>query len=117
MAQWLGQFAGHTHATAVRDAEHLLRHAIDQLRLTSHGDQAKKAKAVGALAKRVYSARVRFLKARIQAVSDPSIASAHEERGRELDRLRAALIHVERASVAGVLEEFSPRGETSLSNF
>ena len=107
MAQWLGQFTGRTHATAVRDAEQLLRHAVEQLRLASHLEQPRKAKAVRALAKRVHSARVRFLKASIQAASDPNIASVHDNHAHELDRLRAALSRVEDAAVEGVLEEFS----------
>lgn len=107
LAQWLGQFTGRTHGTAVRDAEELLRHAVAQLRLASPDHRARKAKAVRALAKRVYSARVRFLKASIQAVSEPNVASVHDDHGRDFDRLQSALSRVEAASLDGVLEEFS----------
>lgn len=107
MAQWLGQFTGRTHATAVMDAEQLLRHAVEQLRVAPVDARQRKAKAVRALAKRVHSARVRFLKASIQAASDPNVASVLDEHARELDQLRAALARVEGAAIAGVLAEFS----------
>ncbi|HVU00883.1 MAG TPA: hypothetical protein VHE30_03995 [Polyangiaceae bacterium] len=105
MAQWLGQFSGRTHATAVRDAEQLLRHAVAALVTAPPADRARKAKAIRALAKRIYAARVRYIKARIFAATEPNIETV-SGRAIELARLRAELTTVQTQSLDGILREF-----------
>ncbi|MFZ5896003.1 MAG: hypothetical protein ACOY0T_33410 [Myxococcota bacterium] len=108
MAQWLGQFTGRTHRTAVADAEQLLEHAVTVLNEASPADRHKKAKAVRALAKRVFSARVRFLKAGIAATADPATAEVLERHALQIARLQHALAAVTRGGVEAIVQEFAP---------
>jgi hypothetical protein len=120
MAQWLGQFSGNTHATAVADAEELLRHAIDVLRATSAGpERARKAKAVRNLAKRVFSARERFLKARRVEVHRVRTEEAMARHAREIDSLQCREAQLRKDGIVGILHEFGalevvPAGELGL---
>ena len=68
MAQWLGQFSGHTHATKLEDAETALRHAVAVFRAAGPDDHGRKSKAVRNLAERLLAARLKLLKARLAAL-------------------------------------------------
>ena len=87
MAQWMGQFSGHTHATRVADAEALLRHGVEVF-LASARDPAA-CRKVRKLAERAVRARIQSLKARIDAVTTASRPTEREERAGELARLQA----------------------------
>jgi len=107
VAQWLGQFTGRTHRTAVSDAERLLEHAVTAFNNASPADRAKKAKAVRALAKRLLAARTRFLRAGIAASTDPATAEVVEEHALQLAKLEDMLAAVTRGGVEAVIREFA----------
>ena len=69
MAQWSGQFTGRTHQSKVRDREVLLLHAIDMYRKTRiQPERDAQAKTVYRLADQLLKARVRAMKARLNAL-------------------------------------------------
>jgi hypothetical protein len=107
VAQWLGQFTGRTHRTAVSDAEQLLENAVAAFNQASAGDRAKKAKAVRVLAKRVFSARARFLRASIAATTDPMTAEVVEEHALQVARLENRLAGVTAGGVEAIVGEFA----------
>lgn len=107
MAQWLGQFTGRTHKTAVADAEQLLEHAVAVFNDASSNDRAKKAKTVRSLAKRLLLARARFLRAGIAAIADPATAEVLDEHARQIARLQDTLAAVTRGGVEAIIQEFS----------
>jgi hypothetical protein len=107
VAQWIGQFSGNTHKTAVLDAEQLLQHAVTVLNDASLPDRKKKAKSVQALAKRVYAARVRFLKAAIVAATDPATDEVVAKHTRQVTKLEDALTAVTRGGPEAIVREFS----------
>jgi hypothetical protein len=106
MAQWLGQFSGETHKTAISDAERLLRHAVEVLRIVSDDERPQKIKVVRGLAKRLYSARAHFLKARIKEARRQPVNTTKRVDPRELSRLEDELASLTSAGVAGILAEF-----------
>lgn len=97
MAQWLGQYSGHTHGTAIEDAEALLRHAITVFRAAAtEAERRRKAKSVRKLAKRVLSVRLRHMKSHLVNAdrhAPPSPLRLREEALRE-------------QGVPGILAEF-----------
>ena len=105
MAQWLGQFSGLTHASAVDDAERLLRHAASTFGSESESvARRKKAKNARSLAKRVLRARIRYLKAALsdqQTQRDDGADPRHD-----LSRLLSALEETEDGGLAAILVEF-----------
>jgi hypothetical protein len=107
MAQWIGQFSGHTHATAVEDAETLLRHAVNVFETAAETPgRRKRRRNVVHLAERVLRARLRFLKARI-AERETSKGALATDRAAELASLAQRLAATEGEGVTGVLAEFS----------
>jgi hypothetical protein len=107
MAQWLGQFTGRTHRTAVSDAERLLEHAVTAFNNTSPADRAKKARAVRALAKRLLAVRTRFLRAGIAAATDHATAEVVEEQALQLAKLDDMLAAVTRGGVEAIIRELA----------
>jgi hypothetical protein len=107
VAQWLGQFTGRTHGTAVSDAERLLEHAVTIFGEASPADRTKKAKACRALAKRVLSARARFLRARIAATADPATTEIVDGNALQIASLEDALAAVTRGGVDAIVREFA----------
>ncbi len=107
MAQWLGQFSGHTHATRVQDAEAALRQAVTAFRAAG-SDKARqiKAKAVRRLAKRLLSARLRLLKARLVA-AEPVADEETNSRGSGIETLRRRAAKKRDEGVNGILVEFA----------
>jgi hypothetical protein len=107
VAQWLGQFSGHTHATKVADVEASMRRASAAfLAATSEAERLKKGKALRALAKRLMTARLKFLKARIVAAQTMATAEAQSKRVAELSSLRVAEAGVHEDGVEGILREY-----------
>jgi hypothetical protein len=103
VAQWLGQFSGHTHATKVEETEEALRHAVTAFHAAGPGDR-RKPKAVRNLAERLLSARLKVLKARLSALEP-----AAESRGQNADgieSLRAREARTRAEGVSGILAEF-----------
>jgi hypothetical protein len=107
VAQWLGQFTGRTHRTAVSDAEQLLEHAVTVFSEASSADRAQKAKTIRALAKRVLSARTRFLKASIAAATDPATANVLKEHALHIAKLGDTLTVVTHGGVEAIVREFA----------
>lgn len=104
MAQWLGQFSGHTHATKVEDAEESLRHAVTVFHTAEASDRNRKAKAVRRLAQRLLSARMKLLKARIVALT-PSLDDPQKNYS-GIDALRTREEQLRIEGVKGILAEF-----------
>lgn len=68
MAQWTGQYSGKTHQSKVLDREEQLRHAIEVFRSKQSQTEAQmQAKKVFRLADKLLSARVRAMKACLNA--------------------------------------------------
>jgi hypothetical protein len=104
VAQWLGQFSGHTHATKVQDAEDALRHAVAAFRAAGSNDRRRKAKAVQNLAERLLSARLKLLKARL-AKLEPAAEGREVNRG-GIEALQARETRTRAEGVGGLLAEF-----------
>ena len=104
MAQWLGHFSGHTHATKVEDAEEALRHAVTVFRAAGTGDHPRKAKSVRGLAERLLSARLKLLKARIAALEP--VAEGREQNAAGIEALRVREAQTRADGVKGILAEF-----------
>ncbi len=104
MAQWLGQFSGHTHASKVEDAEEALRHAVTVFRAAGWGDRARKAKSVQGLAERLLSARLKLLKARIAALEP--VAEGREQNADGIEAVRTREAQTRADGVNGILAEF-----------
>ena len=64
MAQWNGQYLGHTHETKAQDIEASLRLAVAAYHTAPSADRLSKSKAVHRLAERLLAARVKLLHAR-----------------------------------------------------
>jgi len=107
MAQWLGQFGGNTHRTAVLHAEELLRHAVVALTRAASVDKPKRTKGVRRLAKRLLAARIRFLKAQLGAAISPATEDVLSQRAPEIARLELALASLTSAGIEQILTEFS----------
>ena len=104
MAQWMGQYSGHTHKTRVEDMEAALHRTVAALRLaTSEQDRRKKAKAVLHVAKRLTSARMKLGKTHHAALQSLNAMEPHEPKAESLSKLKARIRpHV----LASILIEF-----------
>lgn len=100
MAQWTGQFSGKTHASKVAELELSLRTSVKSLTSPdSDQDQARKLKAVHALARRLLSARLHMMKSRV-------VAATETLDGPNVDALKAREALARKAGVDGILVEF-----------
>ena len=107
MAQWLGQYTGNTHATKIEDLENSLRHAAKVFQETRSAKKRKlKAKAVLNLAKKLLSARLRLLKARLVA-NTPLVGDEAGPQMRSVKSLRDREAKARTESLQGILLEFS----------
>jgi hypothetical protein len=79
MAQWTGQFSGSTHETKVQDIQNSLRQAIKILEAASEVDRAGKLKSIRRLSERLLAARLKALRARISALTEPGIGSLDDK--------------------------------------
>ncbi len=106
MAQWLGQFSGHTHATRVEDAKASLRHAVAVLRSAGPGpDRSKGLKTVHRLANCLLKARLKLARARIDAAR-PLTAEASSWRGGEIASMERTYAMVREGGLEAILREF-----------
>ena len=107
MAQWIGLGSGHTHTSAVKDAEQLVQYAVvAYLAETDREKRRKKAKNVCHLAKRLLRVRIRFLKALItqrQVFREEDMS----KRAHEIASLKKRLADTENEGVVEILREFS----------
>jgi hypothetical protein len=108
MAQWIGQFSGHTHATKVQDNEESLRQAANALAAAPVLDRARKAKAARQLAERLLASRLKVLRARISRAK-----GAHSTKNFSGDvpgmKLREHELRAQ--GVEGILKEFGIRDD------
>jgi hypothetical protein len=91
----------------VSDAEQLLEHAFTVFTEASSADRVKKAKTIRALAKRVFSARIRFLKASVAAATDPTTAKVLKEHALQIAKLEDTLTVVTHGGVEAIVREFA----------
>ena len=107
MAQWIGLGSGHTHTSAIKDAEQLVQHAVAAyLAEADREKRRKKAKNVSHLAKRLLRVRIRFLKALItqrQVLREEDMA----KRSHEISSLKKRLADTENGGVIEIIREFS----------
>ena len=108
MAQWSGGYQGETHTTRVAGAEAALRHGVSVLQTaTSDGDRSKAARNVCQLAARLLSARVRKLKARLEAIEDAAAGGRPAPYAIADNDLRARLAATRELGLPGILTELS----------
>jgi hypothetical protein len=107
MAQWRGQFLGKSHQSKVFDREAILRHAIEVYRCKqSDVDRLVQAKNVIRLADRLRIARIRVIKARLNALGplrgQSALANEMEEDIRKLveNGVRAILEEFQAADIS-----------------
>ena len=105
MAQWIGQFSGHTHATKVGDLEESLHKAVTAMAGARDVDRNRNAQAVRHLAERLVAARLKLLRAKIASAAElkykNGVASSEP-----VPRLKNLARELEAKGVAGVLKEF-----------
>jgi len=101
MAQWAGQFTGNTHESKVLDREEQLRHAMDVYRSKQTDDErALQAKNIMRLADKLLSARIRAMKARLNAMGPRSPDSP------VANSMQARIQQVEIGGIRSILAEF-----------
>ena len=103
MAQWTGQFSGFTHETKVQDIEHSLRQAISTYKVLPGPKRGGKLKAIRQLAERLLAVRLKALRARISALTEPGSKSLDDTKAAHL-RTREQELRAQ--SVDDVLREF-----------
>jgi hypothetical protein len=107
MAQWMGQFSGHTHATRVDEAEAALRHAVVVYRAATLGvERDKKAKAVKRLANRLLMARMKLIMTRIAAATDLQTGVPFAKRENEITPLELRYAKMREDGLDAIHREF-----------
>jgi hypothetical protein len=101
MAQWERAYCGLTHDTKVKDVEASLRLAVTSFATAEESEKERKAEAVRNLAKRLLNARLKALRARISALSEPGRHAANK-----VSDLRLRVEELEEQGITGVLNEF-----------
>jgi len=101
MAQWQGQYSGFTHETKVQDLEDSLRRAIKSASEAGPVDRDRKLKAMWHVAERVLSSRLKALRARESALTEPG-----RESEKTVVKLEERKIRLEQTGVIGILMEF-----------
>lgn len=84
MAQWTGQFSGFTHETKVQDIEHSLRQAIKTFETISGPARSEKLRAIQHLSEKLLAARLKALRARLSALTEPGSKSSGNEQASHL---------------------------------
>jgi hypothetical protein len=105
MAQWMGQFSGHTHGTKVDDIEESLRKAVAAMGASRGVDRDRKVDAVRHLAERLLRARVKLLRARIASAAELKYKNGRASSGK-VPHLRSRARELETQGVDGILKEF-----------
>ncbi len=106
MAQWNGQFTGNTHATKIEDLEETLVQAVSAFRtVSSDAESGSKGKAVRKLAEKLLSARLKFLKARLND-AEPVTEENIKKQISQVENLRHQEAQMRLEGISGVLAEF-----------
>ncbi len=103
MAQWMRQFTGATHDTKVQDVEESLQSAVQALADAAGEARADKLKAVEQLAGRLLKARLKAVRAKISALSEPGMERKAAKQLPGLETSRQQLLD---QGVDGILREF-----------
>jgi hypothetical protein len=103
MAQWAGQFSGFTHETKVQDIEHSLRQAITTYKALPEAERDGKLKAIRRLSERLLAVRLKALRARISALTEPGTRSLDDAKAAHLRKREQEL---EAQSIDDILTEF-----------
>jgi hypothetical protein len=104
MAQWIGQFSGNTHRSKVLDREGQLRHAIEVYRrMQPHDDRTAQGQTVKRLADQLLAARIRAMKATLNAMGPMSPDSPIT------NSMKTKIQNVTIAGVHAILEEFGAK--------
>ena len=103
MAQWTGQFSGHTHESKVQDIEDSLRLAIQTYRTASEAERTSQLKAIRHLAERLLAARLKALRASISAITEPGSKRLDDTKA---SHLRAREHGLQAQSVDDILREY-----------
>ncbi len=99
MAQWLGQFSGHTHLTKVKDQEQQLQHAVEVLGAKqSPAERNAYMETVLQLAGKLLLARLRALKGNLASLDPRDIKG--------LEAVQSKISEVTAEGVPSVLSEF-----------
>ncbi|MBN9693945.1 MAG: hypothetical protein J0M24_27190 [Verrucomicrobia bacterium] len=107
MAQWTGQFSGLTHNTKVRDTEASLRRAVAAAAQASPEVRYRKVRPMHALAERLLAVRLKAVRARIAALTEPGKRRSDEVGGLE-EKERQILA----GGIEAILREFGADKET-----
>jgi gamma-glutamyl phosphate reductase len=113
MAQWMGQFSGFTHETKVQDLEESLRQAVKAFASASELDRERKAKAVRHLSERLLTSRLKVLRARVSALTEPGKQTAF---GKQATRLQLREQELRAQGIVGILKEFHVPDDICQSN-
>jgi len=103
MAQWTGQFSGFTHETKVEVIEHSLRLAITTFYALPEAERSGKQKNIRHLAERLLAVRLKALRARLSALTEPGAKSLEDTKAPHL-RLREQELQAQSAD--DILREF-----------
>jgi hypothetical protein len=106
MAQWNGQFSGSTHDTKVEDVEFSLRQAVTAFDAALGAERESKATTVRSLAGRLLKVRLKALRAKRSALSEPGRKTAS---GRQIAQMHAQEQQLGTEGVAAILREFNFR--------
>ena len=103
MAQWAGQFSGFTHETKVQDVERSLRQAVATFQALPEAERTLKRKAIQHLAERLIAVRLKVLRARISALTEPGRKRLDDAQATLMQK-REQELHAQ--TVEDVLREF-----------
>lgn len=101
MAQWLGQFTGHTHATKVADREKILCEAIS--RCLAANTDVDAPPHLPSLAQRVIDARLKFMRAQLSELREPRSGAMPLQ---QIERMEHRIRELESGGVPAILREF-----------
>ena len=106
MAQWNGQYTENSHATKVQDYEDVLRNAVKTfLETNSTEEKIVKEKAIHKLAERLLTARLKFLKAKLND-AEPVIEEKASKQKVQIEHLQQQIEKVRLEGINGILMEF-----------
>lgn len=103
MAQWSKGFTGLTHETKVQDVEVSLRNAIETLNGLPETERPVKMKSIQSLAERLLASRLKALRARKSALTEPWSNRLEAEQASYISK---RIQTVEAEGIEGILNEF-----------
>ena len=106
MAQWWGQYSGNSHQTKVDDLEEILQHAVIVFHNSdSDLERNSKKKNLCKLAKKLYNARLKLLRAKLDE-AQPVIEGDLETQSSRIEALRTQEAKVKSEGINGIFVEF-----------